>query len=146
MSDARSAHLGALERAVMEQLWSASDSDASSQPDPPHPGVTVKDVHRGLAKTRDLAYTTVLTVLDRLARKGVVERDRDGRAWRYRPVASREELTARAMRQPLGVLDGVDRRAAMLHFVDTASAAELDDLRAALAEVEARTTAPTRRD
>lgn len=101
---------------------------------------------QGLAKTRDLAYTTVLTVLDRLAKKGVVERDRDGRAWRYRPVASREELAARAMRQPLGVLDGVGRRAAMLHFVDTASAEELDDLRAALAEVETRATAPTARD
>lgn len=100
----------------------------------------------GPGETRDLAYTTVLTVLDRLARKGVVERDRDGRAWRYRPVASREELTARAMRQPLGVLNGVGRRAAMLHFVDTASAEELDDLRAALADVEARATAPTGRD
>lgn len=138
----------------MEQLWSAGESAGESagkfgrgsQPGSPHLGVTVKDVQHGLAKTRDLAYTTVLTVLDRLAKKGVVERDRDGRAWRYRPVASREELTARAMRQPLGVLDGVDRRAAMLHFVDTASAEELDDLRAALAEVEARATAPTARD
>jgi BlaI family transcriptional regulator, penicillinase repressor len=144
MSDGSTARLGLLERAVMDQLWATRGKPRAVQSGSVEPGLTVKDVHLGLARTRDIAYTTVLTVLDRLAKKGLVDRERDGRAWRYRPVASREELTARAMRQPLGALDGVDRRAALLHLLDTVSAEELDDLKAALAEVEARTARTAR--
>lgn len=47
---------------------------------------------------RDLAYTTVLTVLDRLSRKGYVDRVRDGRAWRYTAAVSREWLAEAAVR------------------------------------------------
>lgn len=46
---------------------------------------------------REPAYTTVLTVLDRLAKKGLVRRDRDGRAWRSAPAAPREKYVARLM-------------------------------------------------
>lgn len=122
--------LGDLERAVMEHLWSQADAGAAP--------ATVREVHEHVGAERDLAYTTLMTVLDRLARKGLVTRERDGRAWRYTPVGSREQLTARALRDTLGGLDPTDRRAAMLHFLGEASSEEIDDLRAALAALEAR--------
>lgn len=99
---------------------------------------SVRQVLTDLNGSRDLAYTTVMTVLDRLAKKGLAHRTRDGRAWMYSAAASREELTAASMRVGLDTLDSGDRQAAMLHFLDSADAAELADLRAALAEVERR--------
>lgn len=58
----------------------------------------VAAVHQYLAaQGRPLAYTTVLTVLDRLRRKQVVTRERQGRAFIYRPLVSREEMRARAL-------------------------------------------------
>ena len=120
--------LGDLERLVMEHLWEHAGV----------PGATVREVHEALEQQRDIAYTTVMTVLDRLAKKDLVTRERDGRAWRYQPVATREALTARTMRRTLDDMEVTDRRAALLHFLDGASTAEIADLKAALAEVEAR--------
>lgn len=116
--------LGELERVVMEQLWAASDA------------LTVREVHEQLAASRDLAYTTVMTVLDRLAKKGLTERERDGKAWRYRAAAPREELVADLMRD---ALDGAgDRGAALVRFVDQVSDEEAALLREALSRLEAR--------
>ncbi len=70
----------------------------------------------------DLAYTTVMTVLVRLHAKGLVRRERAGRAYTYRWVADGAELTAHQMGR---LLDGVDDRAAALaRFVDVLSAAD----------------------
>lgn len=117
--------LGELERAVMDVLWSS-----------PAPR-SVREVHEQL-RDRDLAYTTVMTVLDRLAKKHLVTREREGRMWRYAAASSREELTAAAMHESLRAVDADDRAATMLHFLDTADPGALEDLRAALAEVERR--------
>ncbi len=118
--------LGELERAVMTVLWDHG------------PDQSVRQVLTHLRNSRDLAYTTVMTVLDRLAKKDLALRTRDGRAWLYSAGSTREELTAASMRVGLDTLDSGDRQAAMLHFLGQADAAELDDLRAALAEVERR--------
>jgi len=59
----------------------------------------------------DLAYTTVMTVLARLCEKGVVTRQRMGRAYAYRAVRDEAEITARQMQR---LLDGGDDRAAVL--------------------------------
>lgn len=120
--------LGDLERALMEQLWDS----AAHRPD----GASVREVLEALPAKRGLAYTTVMTVLDRLSKKGLVTRERDGRAWRYTPAGTRESLTAETMRATLD--DASDRRATLLHFLDGATPEELDDLRAALSEVEQR--------
>ncbi|MGI8947782.1 MAG: BlaI/MecI/CopY family transcriptional regulator [Ornithinimicrobium sp.] len=117
--------LGDLERAVMDVLWQQG------------PELTVRQVHEVL-RERDLAYTTVMTVLDRLAKKDLVTRARDGRAWRYAAAASCEELTAASMRTGMESLATDDRRAALLHFLGDSSPDELADLREALAEVERR--------
>ena len=68
----------------------------------------------------DLAYTTVMTVLARLYDKGLVSREKSGRAFAYRAVAESADLTARQMRR---LLDAGDDRAAVLsRFVDVLTA------------------------
>lgn len=58
----------------------------------------VAAVHAALGERgRPLAYTTVLTVMERLLRKGVVERRRQGRAYQYTPLVSRAEMRERAL-------------------------------------------------
>jgi BlaI family transcriptional regulator, penicillinase repressor len=129
--------LGDLERAVMDHLWDAVEAAGGTA----YSGATVRDVLEHLEGDREIAYTTVMTVLDRLAKKDLVTRERDGRAWRYLPAASREAMTASTMRRTLVDMDVSDRRAALLHFLDGASSGEIEDLKAALAEVEARADA-----
>ena len=90
--------LGELEQAVMDILW--------NRPDP----LSVRDVHELLANDRDLAYTTVMTVLDRLAKKGFVVRNLDGRAWLYRPANSRATQIASEMLDLMGRLSADERR------------------------------------
>lgn len=123
----RMAGLGDLERAVMEHLW-ASDSPQ-----------TVRQVHEALASQRELAYTTVMTVLQRLAKKKLVTQRRDDRAHRYAPVHGREELVASLM---VDALDQADRSggraAALVHFVGRVSADEAAALRQALAALDER--------
>ena len=126
------AQLGDLERSVMETLWDAGDG-----------WLTVREVHEVLARGRDIAYTTVMTVLDRMTRKELVERERAGRAWRYRPTHSRGAMTAEVMRQALGEFaeeaNQDDRTAALVAFVGEASASDREALREALAALERRT-------
>lgn len=117
----------------MEHLWATADA---------HPeGVTVREVHDAIGVERGLAYTTLMTVLDRMAKKDLVARERDGRAWRYTPASSRDELTSEALHHTLGELAGGERRSALLQFLDQSTPQELDELRAALAELEARQAA-----
>jgi predicted transcriptional regulator len=106
----------------MEQLWAAPGA------------LTVREVHERLARTRDLAYTTVMTVLDRLAKKRLTERERDGKAWRYRAAAPREELAADLMRDALD--RSGDRREALVRFVGQVSFEEAALLREALSRLE----------
>ncbi len=108
--------LGDLERAVMEVLWGRTEP------------ATARDVARAL--DRDLAYTTIMTVLDRLARKGFVTRERDGRAWRYQAAASREAYVAELMLDALAMTG--DRDAALVHFARSMTGREAAVLRRAL--------------
>ena len=108
----------------MNVLWAHGDDQS------------VRDVLNRLRPTRSLAYTTVMTVLDRLAKKGLAHRTRSGRAWLYSAASSREELTAALMRSGLDTLDSGDRRGAMMHFLSQADAKEIADLRAALADLD----------
>lgn len=119
--------LGDLERAVMDHLW------ATSEPQ------TVRQVHEGLLTQRDLAYTTVMTVLQRLARKSLVVQIRDDRAHRYAPTNGRDELVAGLMVDALDqAADSGDRQAALVHFVERVGADEADALRRALADLETK--------
>ena len=57
----------------------------------------VRDIHAALAPTRPRAYTTIMTILDRLAQKGVVERQKAGRAWLYKPHLSADQARTHAV-------------------------------------------------
>lgn len=98
----------------METLWSATVP------------VTARDVQDALAG-RDLATTTVLTVLGRLERKGLVSREREGRAHRYRPTASREDHVAELMNDALAAAP--DRGAALARFLGSMPPDERESLR-----------------
>jgi similar to transcriptional regulator len=76
---------GALEQQVMVLLWRAGEP------------LTVADVQELLSRDRDLAYTTVMTVLDRLAKKCLARRERRGRAWCYEPADPQSVVLAREM-------------------------------------------------
>jgi predicted transcriptional regulator len=122
---AKHTRLGDLERSVMDHLWSA--------PEPQ----TVRQVHEALSARRELAYTTVMTVLQRLAKKNLVSQIRDDRAHRYAPVHSRDELVAGLMVDALDqAADTGSRQAALVHFVERVGAEEAEALRRALAELE----------
>ncbi|MCX6407573.1 MAG: BlaI/MecI/CopY family transcriptional regulator [Propionibacteriales bacterium] len=117
--------LGSLERSVMDVLWRASSA------------LTVREVQEQLEAggSADLAYTTVMTVLDRLGAKEMVSRERDGRAFRYTAALSREAATAELLNATLD--SSGDRTAALVHFARTVDPAEAAALRAALEEIEA---------
>jgi predicted transcriptional regulator len=60
---------------------------------------TVREIRDRLAERRPRAYTTIMTIMDRLARKGVVQRRRAGRAYIYTPNLSMEDARAQALSQ-----------------------------------------------
>jgi predicted transcriptional regulator len=113
--------LGDLERAIMDVLWGTRAA------------LTVREVSVRLTE-RDLAHTTVMTVLDRLAKKGFARRERDGRAWRYRPAATREAYVTELMLTALNQTG--DRSAALARFARSVSGDEAKVLRGALEEIE----------
>lgn len=100
---------GELEQAVMEILWSHTAP------------LSVRDVHELLSRDRSLAYTTVLTVLDRLAKKGNVLRSLEGRAWLYRPARSRVDEIASRVAALLEPLADAERRSLLAYLVDSPS-------------------------
>lgn len=120
--------LGELEALVMIKLW-----DSRSP-------LSVRDVVEQLQSERKWAYTTVMTVLDRLAKKGLLQRHLDGRSYLYSPALSKADYTAEQMQQVLHSSD--DQGTVLLRFVDRMEAAELAALRAALSSSEASEDSP----
>lgn len=109
---------GDLEAAIMDRLW---DWDHAA---------TVREMLNDLAPERRLAYTTVMTVMDNLYRKGWLTRELDGKAYRYQPVSSRHEYSAELMRQVLA--GSGDEVATLLRFVDRMTDQEATAVKAAL--------------
>lgn len=111
-------NFGSLESAVLECLWRRGEPS------------TVRDVAQELNVTRPLAYTTVMTVMDRLHRKGVLRREKAGHIWHYSTVHTPGEHAAAVIRE---VLDGAqDRRAALAILVAGLDDATRRELRAVL--------------
>jgi len=113
--------LGELELAIMHVAWTRGS-------------VTVREVHERLSRDRSLAYTTVMTVMGRLAEKGVLERQRKGKAYLYQPTRSREQLrgdlaadVARALLKDFGQV-AVVQFVRELDRVDPGVLARLGDL------------------
>jgi len=102
--------LGDLEARVMRRIW------ARREP------VTVREVLGDLQQERPVAYTTVMTVMDNLRKKGWLQRQAEGRAYRYAPLVSAEEYGAGLMRQALAASS--DRPAVLMRFIGELSADE----------------------
>lgn len=105
--------LGSLESEILEVLWK------SDQP------LTPADVLAQL--DGDLAYTTVMTVLGRLQKKGLADRTKVGRAYAYVAVVSEADFSAERMRKALDASS--DRVATMSHFLDALDPSQQSELR-----------------
>src|SRR6202034_1795458 len=94
--------LGELEAVIMDRLWEWG-----------RPAL-VREMVDDLHDERPLAYTTVMTVMENLHRKGWLRRGRDGRDWRYEPTGSRPGATGGVMND--GLETSTDRGRALAHF------------------------------
>lgn len=117
---------GDLEAAVMDRMWSYGRP------------ANVREVLEDLQRERSIAYTTVMTVMDNLHKKGWLRRKRVGRAYEYEAVASREGYTAKLMREALATSS--NQAAALVHFLSDLSPEESEALQAALKVVKPRDT------
>ena len=107
---------------VMEALWQQGEG-------------TVREVLERLE--RDYAYTTILTVLDRLHAKGKVTREKVGGVWRYCAAHSHDELVGLAMASMLDKVRG-DPRPVLLAFMERAESASPETIEALEALIQAR--------
>lgn len=111
---------GELETVVMARLWDLGGDG------------TVREVLERIQLDREIAYTTVLSTMENLHRKGHLTREREGKAYRYRTALSRAEHTAGLMREVLGSNES-DTEAVLAHFVGEMSAEDLGRLRTVVA-------------
>lgn len=111
---------GHLERDVMRAIWQSADP------------LTGHQVAAKLSPQRDIAYTTLITVVERLREKGLLTRVRDGRSYRYRALVSADDYAASLMTQVLE--DSANRQGALLRFAGQLDGEEAATLRAALEE------------
>lgn len=116
--------MGELEAIVMDVLWDASGA------------LTPGQVHEVLSAERPLAYTTVMTILARLWRKGRLGREQHGRAYAYHPLQSREAYAASRMDELLSATK--DRPLALSYFVGNLKPPDLARLRRLLGGSERR--------
>ena len=107
---------GDLEAVIMHRVWDRGGP------------VTVRELFEELQRERVIAYTTVMTTMDNLHRKGWLARVKEGKAYRYTATASREEYSARLMREALD--GGGDTQAVLSHFVAQMDGEESEVLRA----------------
>lgn len=113
--------LGDLELAVMGVLWSTDRA-------------TVREVHAALEPEHTLAYTTVMTVMTRLWGRGLLVREREGRAFVYQACSSRGEVTRSFVRRIIDRLLGGSRSALVSTLLadEALSPDELAEIRAAI--------------
>ena len=121
--------LGPLEAEVMEAVWDGGDT-------------TVRDVHASLSRRRDIAYTTVMTTMTRLAAKGLLIRDASGLAHRYRASVTRDEYASSTVHSVVDWLVNSFPEPAISYFVDVVNEGDdpavLDALRTKIDELRAR--------
>jgi predicted transcriptional regulator len=116
--------LGALEGAVLELLWGQPDAD-------------VQEVHQAIGHQRGISPNTVGSALERLFRKGLVQREKVSHAYRYRAALSREAFAARRMLEAAGgagMLSAAGLLSAFVSLVAEEDEAHLDRLEALIAD------------
>ena len=119
---------GDLETVIMHRVW-----------DHPSP-VTVRELFDELRRERAIAYTTVMSTMDNLHRKGWLDRVKEGKAYRYAATASREEYSARLMREALA--GGGNTEAVLNHFVAQMDGDDSEVLRSVVRRLAAEPAEP----
>jgi predicted transcriptional regulator len=124
--DAQGLHqaLGQLETRVMNVIW-----DSKSE-------MCVEDVRRDLASTKEAAYTTIMTTLDRLYKKGFLERERRGKAYYYTAKVTRAELGSSVTKQVIDGLLNTFAEPAISYFVEALGDADPEKLDSLAALIE----------
>lgn len=98
--------LGDLEAEIMECMWDLGSA-------------SVREVHECLLERRDIAYTTVMTVMSRLAEKAMLQRRQEGRAYIYEPVQTRDAFCTGVVKTVVSGLFGSVNRPVLTHFVES---------------------------
>lgn len=106
--------LGSLEERLMELIWRAAEP------------LSVRDVVNHLDD--ELAYTTVMTTLDRLYKKGLLARDKDGNAFLYRPAMTRDQYHRRIVEETVSGLLEKSAGPVLAAFVDVAVSLDGENL------------------
>ena len=119
--------LGELEAEVMDCLWEAPES-------------SVKEVWEKLCLRRSLAYTTIMTTMDRLYQKGLLQRVKSGKAFLYAPRFSRQEFEEILTEEVLHGLAGATSEALMSAFLDVLSEKDPGSLERLEAMIQERRT------
>lgn len=104
MSNNPSKFLGQLEKEVMDVVW------ASSEP------ITVRTVFETIGKKRKIAYTTVMTIMGRLSKKGLLKQEVAGKTYHYEARYSKETFLTKLSRQILKNLSANFGDAAIASF------------------------------
>ena len=117
---------GELEATVMNLIWDKNGADR-----------TVRDVYELIRRDREIAYTTVMSTMDNLHRKGWLSRVREGKAYLYRAIQSREEHGASLMKEALSTSGRTEL--VLTHFLEHMTDSESKALRHALQEVSGKT-------
>jgi predicted transcriptional regulator len=123
MARKKSSTLTDLETDIMNIVWQQGE-------------VTVRDVYETIRETRHLAYTTVLTVLGTLTKKGIVHREMKNRTYMYRPKMSHDEAVSRNLQYLAGKFFGGSAHSLAAHIVESEklSRQELEELHKVIKE------------
>lgn len=106
-----------LQADVMEVIWSHGWGT-----------FTVADVHAAMEKTREIAYTTVMTTIHRLFEMELLGREKDGKRHQYHPLMTRETFNRETARDVLLSLPDSGHEAAIALLIDQVGEADLDEL------------------
>src|SRR3990172_4633980 len=97
--------LGNLETDIMEALWNCGES-------------CIKDILEAFPSGRDTSYSAVITVTNRMAKKGLLEKRKVGKAYFYKPIYDREQFYEFISKKVVAGVSEFSFQSAMVHFVD----------------------------
>lgn len=103
--------LGPLEADIMQVIWKIQKA-------------TVQDVYDELSQDRTIAYNTVMTVMTRLAQKGVLKRQKDGRAYVYFPKTTKNEVGKGMLQYVIDKIFGGSRAPVISQLLDETELSE----------------------
>ncbi|OOP57887.1 MAG: hypothetical protein AYP45_00770 [Candidatus Brocadia carolinensis] len=97
--------LGTLEKDIMEVLWERQES-------------SVKDILDAFPADRNISYSAVITVTNRMTKKGLLKKRKMGKAYFYKPIYDREQFFEMVSKKVVEGISGFSLKSAMVHFVD----------------------------